>query len=659
MKKILLLCTIVSSVLLPTAQAQLQHPCSAGKSKASGAAKRAAVSATHTALMNQYDVHFYKLDVAMERTNKTISRGNVTIKALATVAALDTFGVELHPNLTIDSVKANNATATFARSGNEVKIFLPQTIALNNEVAVQIFYKGTPPSNGSAAIGDGMSNASSPSWGNQATWSLSQPFSAYEWWPCKQVLTDKADSSEVWITTSNSNKAGSNGILKQVVPLPNNKARYEWKSNYPINYYLISVAIAQYVDYSIFATPAGATQPILIQNFIYDNPQTLTRFKDDIDQTADMMVAFSELFGLYPFHKEKYGHCMAPLSGGMEHQTMTTQGFFEFTLTAHELAHQWFGDYVTCASWEDIWLNEGFASYGEYLAYEKLVSKAAADTYMEGVHDNVKSQPGGSVFVSDVANESRIFSSRLTYDKGNTLVHTLRYLINNDAVFFNALQVYLEEYKNSNANTQQLLDILQAETSVNFDEFKNQLFFGQGFPTYNAVWNYDGGNLYVELNQTTSSNATTLFTLPVELKLNYQGGDTIVRIKPTVNGDRFIVATANTINSIEVDPFNGLVNNATVQKDENLIFSITTSINEEKLFATVFPNPANNSITINTSHYSAEKNIVIYNALGEKVFSLNTTDNNTIVDVSTFATGFYFVTVGNGKTQQVVKFVKE
>ncbi len=635
--------------------AQMQHACSASKINASQSAKRSVVSAQHTFLMNQYNVHFYKLDVAVERTSTFIS-GNVTVKAISEVAFLDTFGLELHPNLTIDSVKANGIVQAFSRNANAVIIPLSQSIQQGQEVSVQVYYKGTPPNNGGFS---GMSNASSPSWGNQATWSLSQPFAAYEWWPCKQVLTDKADSSEVWITTNNTNKAGSNGLLQQVVSLPNNKARYEWKSKYPVNYYLISVAVARYVDYSFFVNLPGVAQPLLIQNFIYDNPQTLTNFKNDIDQTGDMMLAFSELFGTYPFKDEKYGHCMAPLSGGMEHQTMTTQGFFEFTLTAHELAHQWFGDYVTCASWEDIWLNEGFASYGEYLAYEKLVSKSAADNYMLNVHDNVKSQPGGSVYVSDIANENRIFSSRLSYDKGSTLVHTLRYLVNNDSLFFGSLRIYLQQYRFGNANTQQLLDVLNANTGIDFTDFKNQLFYGEGFPAYNLSWNYSNGFLYAELNQTTSSPATTLYTLPVELRLNTTAGDTIVRITPTVNNDRFIFALSEIVTGITVDPFNGLVNNAAVQFDSNLEFTLTGLAEKRLASIVVYPNPAGNNLSVDTQNNTSEKIITVTDVLGSTVNALKTNEPIIHLNISDFSMGVYYVNIQTNTENATVKFVKQ
>lgn len=635
--------------------AQLQHFCSSTKTH--GAAnRRSVVSATHTQLMNQYDVHYYKLNVALERTS-TFIRGSVTVKALSQVANLDTFGLEVHPNLTVDSVKANGLRRNFFRQGNALSILLTQNFSVGQDIAVEVFYRGTPPSGN---FFSGMTNDNSPSWGNQVTWSLSQPFSAYEWWPCKQVLTDKADSLEVWITTDRSNKAGSNGVLQQVVNLPNNKARYEWKTNYPINYYLVSVAVARYIEYSFPINIPGLAQPVLFQNYIYDNPQTLPNFQNEINETADMMLAFSELFGIYPFYEEKYGHCMAPLSGGMEHQTMTTQGFFELTLTAHELIHQWFGNYVTCASWEDIWLNEGFASYGEYLAYEKLYSRAQADNYMLNVHDNVMSQPGGSVYVSDIANENRIFSSRLSYDKGSTLVHTLRYLVNNDAVFFAALRKYLDVYQFKNATTQQLLDLLTAETGIDFTDFREQLFYGEGYPDYNVTWNYENGNCYIEINQTTSTTLTPLFTLPVELRLNTANGDTLLRLKPDASNSRFIIALNNTVTAIEVDPLNGLVNTDAVQYNPDLSFQITNVAgihNEDSI--RVFPNPATAKITVSFSNAAHAKTIIITDVSGKEIFRDINHEKEQTIDIENLTNGVYFLNVVSNNQSKMVKVIKQ
>ena len=99
---------------------------------------------------------------------------------------------------------------------------------------------------------------------------------------------------------------GSNGLLEDVVDVPGGKKRYEWRSNYPIDYYLISVAVAKYVDYTVYANPVGAPAPIPIQNFIYDNPACLPFFMSDINETVDFIELYSELYGLYPFANEKY-----------------------------------------------------------------------------------------------------------------------------------------------------------------------------------------------------------------------------------------------------------------------------------------------------------------------------------------------------------------
>ncbi|HPI55713.1 MAG TPA: M1 family aminopeptidase, partial [Chitinophagaceae bacterium] len=330
------------------------------------------------ALMNQYDVHFYFLDLAIER-NSTIVSGSVTMGVNAT-AIMDTFCFELNNTLTIDSVMYNGLSLQVVRVGNISYAKFPSSINNGQSVSVQIFYHGDASVTGGSAIGDGFATDTSPSWGNQVTWSLSQPYSAYEWFPCKQFLQDKADSSWVYVTTSNQNKVGSNGLLEGVDSLPNNKVRYRWKSHYMMDYYLISVAVAKYVDYTIYAHPTSLpNDSIKIVNYVYDNPNTLTAFKSKIDSNALVLEYFSDLFGLYPFYEEKYGHAMAPIGGGMEHQTMSTMGNLgSFGVNSHELMHQWFGDHVTCKTWKDIFINEGFASYGEYLAYEHFRGLNAA-----------------------------------------------------------------------------------------------------------------------------------------------------------------------------------------------------------------------------------------------------------------------------------------
>ena len=542
----------------------------------------------------KYDVNYYKLNLNMTNTSAALS-GYGEMRATA-IASIDTVLYELFSSLTISSVSLNGANVPFTRAGSAVKI--AANLASGVSFTIRTNYSGTPPTAQTNPLGgSGMTNATSPSWGNEVVWSLSEPFCAYEWWPCKQSLTDKADSCDVFITVPNSCKAGSNGVLTQVVNLGNGSSRYEWKHRHPIDYYLISVAVAEYVEYNVYANPPGAPAPILIQNYIYNNPQTLPNFQADIDETVDFMELFYDLYGPYPFENEKYGHCMAPFSGGMEHQTMTTQGFFNPTLTAHELGHQWWGDYVTCASWCDIWINEGFASYSEQIMLENLYPGQEVQN-MQSVHDNVMSQPGGSVWVLDSLNETRIFSGRLTYDKGAALVHTIRYMVNNDNLFYATLKNFLSSKAYGTAFGIDIRDAFTQASGIDFTPFFDQWYFGHGFPTYSVQWKQVGNNALVRITHSSSSpNITPTFTNPIDLKFVRPGNsDTTIRFAITGNNNLFQITGIGTINnSISIDPSNWVVNNV---GNISMNGQLNTEIEGEMVGFSLYPNPVSETLAL-------------------------------------------------------------
>ncbi len=271
-------------------------------------------------------------------------------------------------------------TLSFSRVDDNVLVPVNEVPA-GGSISAQIYYHGSPPEGG---FFSGVTTDYSSAWQKHVTWTLSEPFSAKSWFPVKQVLEDKADSVWVFLTTASTNKVGSQGLLTNVVDVGNNKVRYEWKSSYPIDYYLISFSVADYMDYSIYAHPEEMdTDSLLIQNYIYNNPENLAGKKPDLDNTAEIMELYCNLFTLYPFYKEKYGHCETQLGGGMEHQTMSTMGNFSFHLVAHELGHMWFGDNVTCATWSDIWINEGFATYTDCLAHEFILGEEAGKEFIK------------------------------------------------------------------------------------------------------------------------------------------------------------------------------------------------------------------------------------------------------------------------------------
>lgn len=618
-------------------------------------AKSNSLTVAQIAETEKYDVTYYDLDVALTNLATDIS-GTVNIHAIARVD-LDSALFELFQTFAISDVRVDGNPVLFSRNLSAVKA--PVNALAGQSFILSIDYNGTPPTAATNPLGgSGMTNASSPSWGNQVTWSLSQPFSAYEWWPCKQSLTDKADSCQVKMTVPDSCMAGSNGILENVLDLGNGNKRFEWKHRHPIDYYLISVSVAEYVEYNVFANPVGAPAPILIQNFIYNNPATLPNFQTRINETTDFLELYYDLFGPYPFEDEKYGHCMAPISGGMEHQTMTTQGFFEKSLTSHELAHQWFGDNVTCASWADIWVNEGFASYSEYLMLEALYPAEKAQKMLD-VHDNVMSQPGGSVWVLDSLNESRIFSSRLTYDKGSAIIHTMRFMLNNDTQFFQALKNYQTTFADSVAKGLDVKAALETESGLDLTELFDQWYFGEGFPTYSARWNSLGTDLILEISHTASRpTVTPTFTNPIELKFSRSGlPDTIIRFDVTNNMNQYMIPNVGVVtNLVSIDPNNWVINqNGTISNDPTFSVLAETLTNEAAGEMNFFPNPTNDQLTI-TSTYANNSNYSVVDLSGREITSGHFS-GTVHISLPQISDGTYLVTVRSGamvKTERLI-----
>lgn len=607
------------------------------------------LSLDYIALTEEYDVNFYFLDVNLERTATDIS-GVVEIHATSIVNVLDTVLFELHDNLTINSILVDGvANTSYTRIGSAV--IIPTAYGNGDGFVITVDYDGTPPNAATNPLGGGgMTTGSSGSWGNQVTWTLSEPFSAFEWFPCKQSLTDKADSVYVYVTTDASNMAGSNGVLTDVVDLGNGKERYEWQSNYPIDYYLISIAVAEYVEYNVYANPTGAANPILIQNFVYNNPATLPNFQTEIDNTADFLEYFSEIYGMYPFADEKYGHCMAPFGGGMEHQTMTTQGWFEDGLTAHELGHQWWGDNVTCATWADIWLNEGFATYSDYLMVEHFQSANNATNQMNDLHSSVMSQNGGSVYCVDSLNTSRIFSGRLTYNKGASIVHTLRFLVNDDPVFFDILKTYQVDFTDSTARVSDFKLIAETISGLDLTDFFNEWYYGEGFPTYSAEWNRVNDNVVIQLSQTSSmASVTPLFTNDIEIKVTGTNGLVETQIfSVDANTVSLSLPFTEDVVSVQIDPNNWIVNEiGTITENASLV-----SLVEHEMDVLVYPNPVADELFI--SNVKDTQKGVLFDVTGQKVKSFKLVDGLNSVSVKELAKGTYILKVGR-LTKEFVK----
>ncbi len=509
--------------------------------------------------MEKYDIKYLKIDLNAEAGSRFLS-GTSTTRAIA-LQPLDSFIIELRNNMIVDSVYINGTKRVFTRGSDFIYVPLSPVLPAGTTVTAVFYYNGTAGSGGVFA-GTVASN------GLTYTATLSESYQAREWFPAKQILSDKIDSTDIWITTSAFNKVGANGLLIETVDSPNNRKLYKWKTRYPMNYYLPSIAIGNYMEYTNYAKPlAMAPDSIPVLNYIADNVTYFNSVKTNIDKTPAFIEKFSELFGLYPFKDEKYGHAQASIGGGMEHQTMSTMNSFGTSLIAHELGHQWWGDNVTCATWNHIWLNEGFASYCEYLSVEKLpalYTTTTAAAYMQSVHNSVMSSPTGSVFVPNASlyDENRIFSSRLSYNKGSAIIHNLRFEMQDDTLFFNTLKNFQQQYKNGVATAEDFKTVAETTCGRSFTDFFNQWYYGEGYPTFNITYLKQGlDTLILIVNESTSApDVTSFFRGLFEFRITSAQGDTIVKANVMTNNQQFKFYYPKTANGVVVDPNNWVLN---------------------------------------------------------------------------------------------------
>lgn len=579
-------------------------------------------------LMDNYDLKYVKLDLEVTNQSKLIF-GSATIEAVVIEDDFDQIVLQLEDLFQIDSIIINGQKTDFNHENDEIVIDLTQTLPIYDLFRIIIYYRG---------VANNISRSYSIDWGKNVVWTLSESFHAYEWWPCKQVLWDKIDSADLYFTTTQNLMVGSNGVLKDIIELEDNKHRFEWESRHPINYYLISFAVSDYTDYSFYTKPDGSS-PILVQNYVYDSPGCLNYYKSDINETGNFINLFSELFGLYPFADEKYGHCLTQLGGGMEHQTMTTIGNFGYDLVSHELAHQWYGDYVTCATWQDIWINEGFASYSEYIARENLVSFQAARDWISYAMDRSLMEPEGSLYIpiEDASNESRIFSWNLSYKKGAVLLHMLRHEFNDDDLFYASLRGYLNDFKDSVATGDDFIESMNQHSGKDFTDFFNAWYYGKGYPTFISAWSHKNDTLKIDVSQHTSSSSTELFPMHIDFKALRQSGDTILRFYHDKVHKQYKVHLNGTVTNLIFDPNQWILHKSS-------IVSSSENINHSQFMKVeIFPNPAKDFFIIRSQEIDENTTFRLYSITGRLIKQSKNFESHNRIDIRDISSGIYIV----------------
>jgi aminopeptidase N len=604
---------------------------------------------------SKIDVTYYKLDLKLTHTPNYLI-GNVVVNAKIDTLSANTVYLDLATNLTVDSVLLYGASRPFTHSANKITITLDRIYNFGENISLVIYYQGVP----QAVSGFGASFRFDSHNGQPSIWTLSEPYGAKEWWPCKDTPADKADSADIWITVSTTLIPVSNGSLKEIVNNGDGTHTYKWNSSYPIAQYLISLAIAGYTEYVNYYH-YSPTDSMPIMNFIY--PESFNSVKPQVDKTPLMLSIFEEHYGPYPFINEKYGHAQFGWGGGMEHQTISSMGSWSDGIIAHELAHMWYGDLITCKDWHHIWLNEGFATFSEALYIEATQGIASYNNVINNRMNNAKNA-NGSIYVQDITDVWQIFNPVRTYTKASLVLHMLRGIVG-DETFFNILRTY--SYHPSVAYgvavTEDFQAIAENVSGLDLGYFFQQWIYGENYPRYSVVWNkYNAGsnlwNLVMNINQQTNSNPA-YFTMPVQIKVSRAIGDTIVTVFNNAQNQLFEIAIDGEPSSISFDPNNYIL---------KTVLSIVTgvegdvSLNSYSLEQN-YPNPFNPGTIISwQSPIAGHQIIKVYDVLGNEVATLVDEFKpegkyEVEFNAAGLSSGIYFYTLNSGNYTEAKKMV--
>jgi hypothetical protein len=509
----------------------------------------------------------YVLDIEVSNLDPVLNTCDIVGSNVMTIqsksASLVEFTIRLRDQYTIPNAYVNGSTPVTVTTASETTrvVTLDRTYTMDEVFTLTIEYQGNSvylPETHSTITVDTQPD------GTPVVATLSQPYFAYTWWPVKEGdvgepgdHSDKA-TMEFYITAPDTFDAPCNGLLQGVEVLDDNRKRHHWASNYPVIPSLVAFAATEYNTWTAYYSHARGQMPV--EFYIYpewDNPDNRAAW----EQSIVMIGTFASLFGEYPFIDEKYGIYNFPWAG-LEHQTMTAQGedggytgFGEY-LTAHELAHQWWGDAISCKTWNHIWISEGFASYADVLWDENKPGGGFELLQDQMIWRRIYMQyDDGSVYVPDDELDDlwEIFNAVTSYFKGSWVLHMLRRLLGDEA-FFDALLAFRTAYEYEAANT----DDFQAICEDFYEGgglrwFFQQWIYGMGIPAYS--WGWDAvqinGQHYLLLSiDQVQSTSYPRFTAPIDFGVD----GTIVTVFNNAVPEHFVIPVASEPTSLEFDP---------------------------------------------------------------------------------------------------------
>ena len=603
------------------------------------------------------DIKFYELNLDID-FNSSRLRGSVTVNGVIGNIYPDFIELDLYDNMTVDSILQNNIPILYLHENDMLKIPISD-ITLNDEnlFSLTIFYQGTPDHCGAGGFKfDEHQNIGH-------VWTLSEAYCARSWWPCKDDPSDKADSVNIIVSVpiEPAYIVASNGLLSSTT-INSNKKTYFWKERYPITTYLVSLAIYPYTKWVDQYVSPISSDTMLIEHYVF--PDRYEASYPNYSLTKDMLSFFSELFGEYPFISEKYGHADFTWGGGMEHQTLSSMGSFSQNLMVHELGHSWWGNLITCKTFNDIWLNEGFARYCQALWAEHMYGREAYFDFM----NNHAYYGAGTIYVENPSSNSQIFSAGLSYNKASWVLHMLRHKVG-ETMFFDILKSYAsnDSLSYNAASTSDFQKVCEDISGLDFEQFFQQWIYGEKYPKYELSWWHEGNGIYnVKIDQVQSYN---FFSMPIDLKFSGSAG-------PMLVDTTIVIENNNSSQLYEFSGFNFLVENVMLDPENWILKEATYSVNEidnilpdrvevEKAFPNPFNSKVKLSFYINPQYGDTHVNVNIFDLRGKIVESLIDNEfipgyHTTFWNANGKSSGVYFIQLAtdNYIDSQKILFLK-
>jgi aminopeptidase N len=489
---------------------------------------------------HNYHVEHYKIELGIDLPGKSIT-GQTTITLSPFKSGFSEVDLDAG-DMSISGVKLATGAPLKFRYENQEKLYveLDHPYPAGRSLAIVIAYSAKP-KKGLTFIAPEPVDPNRP----YQVWSQGEAETNHYWFPCYDYPNDKA-TSETVITADDKFMVISNGELAGVTADAARKTRtWHWKMDQPFSSYLASIIVGQ------FAEVKDYYKKVPVISYVY--PDQVQNARDSLGRLPQMVAFFSEKIGVdYPY--AKYAEItVRDFPGGMENITATTLGdgvVHDKTaemdvrsdgLISHELAHQWFGDLLTCRDWGEIWLNESFAEFFADLWEEHSKGK---DEYLRAMMENQHQYhmawlglPRRPVVTQRYDDPDALFDT-YAYPRGAATVNMLRFVLG-DEMFWRAIHHYVQKYQWKNVDTQALIDAIEESTGQNLAWFFDEWVYKMGHPEFQITSNYDegSGSLKLSIKQVQKPSDKTpwfqqpaFFTTPVDVGITTASGEKIHRI---------------------------------------------------------------------------------------------------------------------------------